>query len=572
MSASGTRSQWLIDKSEAVAQHGMVAAMQPQAAEAGAEVLRQGGNAIDAAVAAAFAIGVVEPHMSGVGGIAFMVYRDGKTGEITCFDGSTVLPAAIRPEMFELLDGDQRSGMYKWRATKGDANNTGWLAPGVPGMPALVGEAHRRFGKLPWRDVLQPAIRLAADGFDVSYYIAMVTASHYELMQRFPETARTFLKPSGAPYSPMGDPADRLVQEDLARTLNLIAEQGVEVVYEGEIARMIVEDMARNGGLITEEDLKNHKTYEREPYLADYRGFQVAGSLESSGFPTVVEALKIVEGFDLAGLGFQSPEATHLIAEALRRAMVDRLRHLGDPALVPVPLKGIVTPEYAAVQRGTIDPERATPHAEPGDPWPFDPSGATFRAERSGAPGEGNTTHITVIDKDRNMVALTSTLGGLFGSGVVIKGTGILLNNAVTWFDPEPGAVTSIGPGKRVMSASTPVVLLRDGQPFAALGAPGGRRVMSSIYQVIVNLVDFGLGMQEAISAPRLHTEGPQTEISTRFPAEVLEALAAKGHELVLREDGLASMHFARPNGIMIDGENLRGGVFQYTPATAVGI
>ncbi|MDI3340621.1 MAG: gamma-glutamyltransferase [Sphaerobacter sp.] len=575
MSGSATRTEWVIDKTEAVARDGMVAAMQPLAAEAGAEILARGGNAIDAAVATAFAIGVVEPHMSGLGGIAFLVYRDGATGRITCLDGSTVLPAAIRPEMFEVLPGDQRAGMYNWRATKNDANNTGWLAPGVPGMPALVSEAHRRFGRLPWREVVQPAIRLAGDGFEVNHYIAMSIAANYDLIQRFPATRRIFLKPSGAPPAPpINGPGDRLVQADLARTLSIIAEKGVDELYRGEIARMIAADMARNGGLITEADLAAHRTVERQPHLASYRGFQIAGALESSGFPTVVEALHIVEGFDLARLGFQSPEALHLIAEALRRAMVDRLRHLGDPALMPVPLQGIVSPAYAAVRRGTIDPARATPDEAPGDPWPFDPSGDAVRVERSGAPGEGNTTHITVIDRDRNMVALTSTLGGVFGSGVVIEGTGILLNNATTWFDPEPGAVTSIGPGKRVMSASTPVVVLRDGQPFAALGSPGGRRVMSAVYQVLVNLIDYGLGIQAAISAPRLHTEGPAVEISTRIPADVRDALAERGHPLVPREDSLSSSFFARPNGILIDpatGE-LRGGVFPYTPATAVGV
>lgn len=575
MGIQGTRSEWVIDKTEAVASGGMVAAMQPLAAEAGAEMLRRGGSAIDAAVATAFAVGVVEPFMSGVGGIAFLIYRDGASGETICLDGSTVLPAAIRPELFELLPGNQRAGMYGWRATKGDANNTGWLAPGVPGTPSLLGEAHRRHGKLPWHVVLEPAIRLARDGFALNHYVSMMIAANYDLLSRFPESRRTFIKPSGAPYSATGaGAADKLVQPDLARTLTLIAEQGPEVVYTGEIAQMIAEDMAANGGLITEEDLAAHKTRVFQPGTIDYRGYQIFGQLESSGCPTVMEALKILEGFDLSELGFDSVEATHLKVEALRRAMLDRLRHLGDPELTPTPLRGVIAPEYAAVRRATIDVSRATPDEGPGDPWPFDPSGAGSQASRSGAPGEGQTTHITAIDRERNMVALTSTLGGTFGSGVVIKGTGITLNNAVTWFDPEPGAVTSIGPGKRVMSASSPVVLLREGRPYAALGSPGGRRVMSAIYQIIVNLVDFEMGIQAAISAPRVHSEGPATEISTRFPAQIIAGLESLGHRIVPREDSLSSMHFARPNGIVIDPESgdLHGGVFQFTPATAIGV
>lgn len=573
--AVATRSQWIIEKTEAVSRDGMVASMQPLAAEAGAEMLRRGGNAIDAAVATAFAVGVVEPFMSGVGGIAFMVYRDATTGETICFDGSTVLPRAIRPEMFELLSDGNVSGMYGWPSTKDDANNTGWLAPGVPGTPHLLGEAHRRFGRLPWKEVMQPAIKLATDGFEVNHYVAMSIAANYENLHRFPESKRTFFRPSGAPPAPsVGERGDRLVQSDLARTLMLIAEQGPEVVYQGEIARMIADDMKRNGGLITEEDLAAHQTRLFEPEQIDYRGHQILGQLACSGYPTVAEALQILEGYDLARLGFQSTESLHLIVESMRRALVDRLSFLGDPDLTPVPLKGAISRDYAAVRRGTIDSNRATPDEGPGDPWPFEADREAFHPARSGVTGDGQTTHISVIDRERNVVSLTSTLGATFGCGVVIKGTGITLNNAVTWFDPRPGAVTSIGPGKRTMSAATPVIILRDGKPFAAVGSPGGRRVMTAVYQVIVNLLDYQLGMQAAISAPRAHSEGAATEISTRIPAEVIDGLEQMGHQIVRREESLSSSFFARPNGVMIDPktDELRAGVFPFTPATAIGV
>ncbi len=571
----GTRSQWIIDKTEAVSRDGMVTAMQPLAAEAGAEMLRRDGNAIDAAVATAFAIGVVEPFMSGVGGIAFMVYRDAATGKSVCFDGSTVLPRAIRPDMFELLPDGSPSGMYGWPATKNDANNTGWLAPGVPGTPHLLGEAHRRYGRLPWKEVLQPAIKLASEGFEVNHYVSMSITAAYENLHRFPESKRTFFKPSGAPPAPsVGGPGDRLVQKDLARTLTLIAEEGPDTVYNGEVARLIAEDMRRNGGLITEADLSAHQTRLFDPESIDYRGYQVMGQLICSGYPTVAEALQILEGYDLGSMGFQSTAATHLIAEALRRALVDRLAFLGDPDLMPVPLKGAVSRGYAEARRGTIDQQRATPGEAAGDPWPFEPDRAAVYPERSGITGEGQTTHISVVDRERNVVSLTSTLGAGFGSGVVIKGTGITLNNAVTWFDPRPGAVTSIGPGKRVMSAATPVIVMRDGKPFAAVGSPGGRRVMSAVYEIIVNLIDFGLGMQAAVSAPRVHSEGRATEISTRYPAQVIEELERMGHEIVRREESISSSYFARPSGIKIDPDTgeLHAGVFPFTPATAIGV
>ncbi len=574
-----TRSEWIIDKTEAVGREGMVTAMQPLAAEAGAEMLKRGGNAIDAAVAIAFAVGVVEPFMSGVGGIAFLIYRDAATGKTICFDGSAILPRKITPEHFELLDANQRGGMYGWRATKDDANNTGWLSPGVPGTPDLLWQAHQRHGSLPWADLLQPAIRLAEEGFDVNHYVSLMMSANYDRLSRFPESRKTFIKPSGAPYVPSGGgqaeggrSADLLVQPDLARTLKLIASEGAETVYRGEIARLIAEDMAANGGLITMEDLAAHETVIREPGMIEYRGHQILAQLENTGNPTVLEALQILEGFDLASLGYQSPEATHLIVEALRRSFVDRLRHLGDAALMDVPMAGLLSTDYAAERRASIDPARATPDEGPGDPWVFDPSRTGQAAVRSGVTGEGNTTHINVIDRDRNLVSLTSTLGQLFGSGVVIKGTGITLNNATTWFDPEPGAVASIGPGKRTMSAASPILVMKDGNPYATIGSPGGRRVISAIYQIVVNLLEFKLGVQASISAPRIHTEGAATEISTRFPAETIEGLESMGHQVVRREDTLAATHFARPSAIVIDGDELRAGVHPYTPATGIGL
>lgn len=563
------RSEWIVEKTEASARDGMVAAMQPLAAEAGAEVLRAGGNAVDAAIATAYAVGVVEPFMSGVGGLAFMVYSDGQSGRASCLDGSTVLPRAIRAQLFELLPDGARSGMYGWRATTDDANNTGWLAPGVPGMPALTGEAHRRYGRLPWRELLQPAIQLAEDGFTVNPYVSLTIGEHLHRLARFPESRHTFLTPAGTPPPP----GSRLRQPQLARSLRLIAEQGTRTLYEGELARLIAADMAANGGLIDAADLAAHATRVDEPaQTVDYRGYTIAGQRENGGFATVAQALQILGGYDIARMGYLSLDAFHLEIEALRRAFVDRLRYLGDAALGPVPYEAVLSPAYAAARRASLDPQRATPDEGPGDPWPFERGARPLRPTRSGNTGEGQTTHITVIDRERTMVSLTSTLGEAFGSAVVIKDTGITLNNATTWFDPEPGAVTSIGPGKRVMSAAAPVAVVREGRPVLALGAPGGRKVISAVYQCLVNALDFGLDMQAAISAPRMHCEGRRVALSARLPASLIEGLRERGHELeVLQEEPLVS-HFARPNGIRVVGEELRGGVHQFTPATAIGV
>lgn len=571
----GQRSQWLIDKAEAVGSGGMVTAMHPLAAEAGAEILRMGGNAIDAAVATAFAVGVVEPSSSGVGGIAFMVYSPSNQAETVCLDGTSVLPRNIRPDEFEVLPGNETAGMYRWPKTRDDANNTGWRSPAVPGMPCLMGEAHSRYGSLPWSDVLQPAIRLARDGFEVDFYVSLSITNGHRNLARFPSSREVFFTESGGPLAPATNiPGDRLVQSDLAWTLSRIAEQGPDALYGGDVGKRLVAEMEKNGGLITEDDLSAHRTLEHEPTTISYGDFEVTAQIENSGNATVFQALKILEGLNLRGSGFQTPEATHLVLEAVRLAFRDRLRYLGDAEQMPIPYQGVISADYADARRQEISASRASPDAGPGDPWPFDPAPAPAEALRDSASPGGQTTHMNVIDGDGNMVSLTSTLGSSFGSCVVVPGTGIVLNNATTWFDPRPGAVTSVGPGKRILSAACPMLIRRNGKPYASIGAPGGRRIISAMTQVALNLMEYGTGMQEAISAPRIHTEGPTSEVSDRFSDEVIQHLRGAGHTVEPRVEEINSTYFARPTGIRIDEETgkLHGGAFQYTPATAVAV
>jgi gamma-glutamyltranspeptidase / glutathione hydrolase len=572
----GQRSQWLIDKSEAIGDGGMVTAMHPLAAEAGASILKRGGNAIDAAIATAFAVGVVEPHNSGVGGIAFLAYSPGDDPDATyCLDGTSVLPKNISPEEFEVLPGNATAGMYRWPATKDDANNTGWRSPAVPGMPALMGDAHKRFGKLPWSDLLQPAIKLARDGFEIDVIGSLAITMAHANLSRFPSSRAIYLTEAGGPLMPSGMlPGDRVVQTELAWTLEQIAEKGPDALYTGEVGKRLAAQMEKNGGLITEDDLAAHRTLEHTPTTISYKDFTVTAQIENSGNATVLQALKILEGLNLSEHGFQTPTAAHLTAEAIRRAFRDRLRYLGDAEQMTVPYQGVISAEYAAERRKEIDPERATPDAGPGDPWPYDPQERPADDFRdSSAPG-GRTTHLNVIDGDGNMVSMTSTLGSGFGSCVVVPETGILLNNATTWFDPRPGAVTSVGPGKRILSAASPMLIRRNGKPFAAIGAPGGRRIISAMTQVAMNLMEYGAGMQESISAPRMHTEGPLTEVSERFGPQVLDHLKSIGQKVASRTETINSGFFARPSGIRIDPETgkLHGGVFQYTAATAIAI
>jgi len=569
---------WIIEKAEAEAGEGMVTAMHPLAAAAGIEMLKANGNAVDAAVATAFAIGVVEPFMSGLGGVAAMVHHQARSGRTVVVDGSSVAPGAARPGMFDLAPASQQAGIYGWRGTVGDAQNTGYRAPIVPGTPACLLHSLDRYGsgRLDRKQVMAPAIGLAEEGFLVDPYVASSTAFAMRKLRPFAETMRTFFHQDGTPLTPpsLSRPADRLVQPDLARTLRALADHGPDAFYRGEIGERIAMHLQTSGGLITREDLAAHQVRELEPALhVDYRGHTLVGIPETSGCVTAYQALNILENFDLAALDPGGPESSHLIVEALRRAFLDRFAHLTDPTVGNAPFEGVLSKAYAAELARSISRERADPTASAGDPWRFQPGRPRGEVLAGGVAGDGCTTHLTVVDRDRNVVSLTSTLGELFGSGVVVPGTGVLLNNGMLWFDPEPGRVNSIEPNKRILWAPTPTIVLKDGRPLLALGAPGGRRIMSAIVQSLVNVLDHGLGIQAAVSRPRVHCEGPRTLADARLGPATLDGLAARGHRLEIVEENATAFTFARPNGIRIDPDTnrLTGGVHQYTPAWAMG-
>jgi gamma-glutamyltranspeptidase/glutathione hydrolase len=572
------QSAWIIEKREAVAEQGMVASLHPLASAAGLEILQAGGNAVDAAVATAFAIGVVEPFMSGLGGVAAMVYHQAASGRTVVVDGSSTAPAAARADSFELAGAAESAGLYGWRATVGDAQNSGPRAPIVPGTPACLLHSLERFGsgRISRQQAIEPARRLAAEGFPVDPYVAGETAFAMRKLRRCPESFRTLFQEDGTPFRPasLSRAADRLVQADLARTLGLLAEQGAGVFYQGEVGERIAADLQANGGLIERQDFERYQVREFESALLQtYRGYTLAGIPLASGCVTSYQALNILERFDLAGLGRGTVETTHLLAEALRLAFLDRFAHLADPERQPAPFDALLSKAYAADLAAGIDPLRAVPEAAAGDPWRYEPTGRrpTARAGAAGADASC-TTHLTVVDRDRNVVALTSTLGELFGSGWMARGTGVLLNNGMTWFDPEPGHLNSIEAGKRILWAPSPTIVLRDGRALLGLGAPGGRRIMSAVVQSLVNLLDFGAGIQDAVTAPRVHCEGPTTEAEARLAPSVRQALADRGHRLKVLEETSTSFSFARPNGILIDPQNrLHGGVNQFVPAWAIG-
>ena len=497
------RSDWRFARSEAECANGMVTS-DPLAAEAGLEILREGGNALDAALATAFALAVTSPAGSGLGGIAgLVVWHDGKASS---FDGSTRAPIAARPDMFELVGGASQSGMYRWPSVKNEANDEGPLSVTVPGAVAAYELAHRRLGKLPWGRLFEPAIRLARDGFLMDWYGTLVFAADAERLHRDPESRRTYFHASGAAYRPATgtEAPDRLVQPELARSLELIAREGAQTLYRGELAGSIIDHIRACGGILSLEDLATYAAGEMPPLTLSYRGYGVLTLPGLTGGPTVARALALLDREELRSRRQLGAESLHRLAAALRTAFTERL----DPP-----------------------------------------------------PDRPNTTHVNVVDRDRMLVSLTATLGGTFGSALLVPGTGMLMTNGLYWFDPRPDRPNSIAPGRRVLWAGAPTILLRDDRPSLVCGAPGGRKIMSAVVQTIVNAVDYGDGPQDATSRPRIHDEGEMLQVDSRIAEDVRATLARMGHEIELRVDDLLTWNFARPSAIAVDGHRLRGGV-----------
>jgi gamma-glutamyltranspeptidase/glutathione hydrolase len=485
----------------------MVVTNHPLASAAGSEMLLAGGNAIDAAIAALFALTVVEPMMVGVlgGGLAHIRLADGRH---LVLDGLSTAPGRARPDMFEALSDE----VGKARETSDRANAIGPRAVAVPGALAGWCEALGRFGTFPLADVLAPAIRLADRGFVVSPYLADCISDCAADLARDAGLAALFL-PGGKGLRP----GARLAQGDYAASLRLIAEWGAAALYGGQLGTALTAFMARHGGLIDDTDLAGYKVVERQPIRGSYRGFEIIGPPPpSSSGVHIVQMLNVLEGYDIGGLGFGSADTIHLLAEALKIAFADRAVATADPAFVDVPIERITAKAYAEERRAGIDMKRA-------------------KAWRTGLNGSesANTTHVTVADATGNVVASTQTINGLFGACTQIPGTGMLCNNYMYNFDPHPGRALSIAPGKRVFTSMAPMMALRDGKLAFALGLPGGLRIFPSAFQAIINLVDHDMSLQEAVEAPRVWTEGGVLEIEKAISDTVADELTARGHEIL---------------------------------------
>jgi gamma-glutamyltranspeptidase / glutathione hydrolase len=571
-----SESVWRIAKDEAVGERGMVVSRDPRAARVGLEVLRRGGNAVDAAVTMAFALGVVEPMRSGIGGGGMMVVHETGSGRTTVVDYAMDAPLAAGSDTFELDDGTGAS-IFGWRKVKDEANVVGHRSASIPGAVRGLALALKQFGTIPLQEALAPAIRFAEDGVEVDPALAFSVATNMHILSRCPTTAEVFL-PHGFPlrYGSDDGPSDRLVQTDLGRTLRRVAGEGPDAFYEGEIGRRIAGHIQEHGGLISEEDLARYRpTIFEGGQATTYRGHEIVGVPGACGSITAQQGLNILEGLDLLALEAGSVERLHLEAEAFRRAFADRYCLVGDPTLNAVPWRGLLSKEYAAVRAAEIDSARAAVEVRPGEPHRFDPAERIAGPERvmATAPIGGSTTHLCVVDERRNVVSLTETLVSGFGSGVTVPGTGVVLNNAMSWFDPEPGRVNSLAPGKRGLNSMSPLVVLRDGRPFMAVGAAGGRKIIHAVARIVSNAIDHGMGIQDAIAAPPIDCSGSSVLVNARVPASVVAGLERRGHRVEVAEETFFSYPFAIALGVLVNTETgtLHGGVDPYHVAVAAG-
>ena len=522
------------------AEHGLVVAQEKIAARIGADILRQGGNAVDAAVATGFALAVTYPRAGNIGGGGFMVIHLASRHEDVALDYRETAPAAMTRDTFLGPDGKPDNAKSRDSA----------LGIGVPGTVAGLALALEKYGsgKFTLAQLLKPSIELARDGFVITDDTADTLPQWFRRLAKWPASVKVFARPDGTSLRE----GDKFVQTDLAATLSAIAEQGPRGFYDGPVAEKLAKAIRDAGGIMTTDDLKAYQPIIRTPVHGTYRGYDIVSMpLPSSGGIVLLETLNILEGFRLSDLEQGSAASLHLLIEAMKRGYADRARYLGDPAFIKAPTNILLAKDYAAKLRAEIDPEHATPADKVSSALP---------------PHEGsNTTHYSVVDSEGNAVSNTYTMNFSYGLGLVADGTGVLLNNELDDFSAAPGASNAFGlvgydanlpgPGKRPLSSMSPTIVLKDGKVLLVTGSPGGSRIISTVLQVIVNVLDYHMDVAAAVAAPRLHHQWMPDEVKVEpgFPDEVLAGLRARGHSLV------ESMGYSSANSILVTPNGLLG-------------
>ena len=560
-----------INKTEARSTGGMVATKDIHATKAGVQMLEMGGNAVDAAVAACFAIGVVEPWSCGIGGGGYMVYQIGDQGGVIGFPMKGPMDAA--PDMYEFT-GEKAVGNFGWPGVVNDENLEGFRSIAVPGAVAGLCEANGQLGKLPLSEVIAPAVSLARDGYSPGWHSIYSLGGMSDKLFKYDELRSVFMPGGKLPTGDLTSKAN-LRQTDLANVLEAIGKKGASAFYSGDIAEAITSDIRANGGILSMRDLAEYKPFVWDGGLEfGYSGHTVRVPPFQCAGTTSAMTLRLLDGFDIESMGHNSPDTLHAYIYAARLAYVDRFRYMADPAFVDVPWAGLVSDGYTDTRRALISSDKLG-KIESGDPWAFE-EGAPSRVFEASAPAlDSGTTHLCAMDADGGAVSLTNTLMAGFGSGIIPKGTGVVMNNGMMWFDPVPGRVNSIMPGKYPLNNMTPALVMDSDGVKLAVGASGGRRITNCVTQLITKVINYGMGPQEAIDSPRVDCSLPVTSVDPRLPAETIAELESRGHSIYTIGDGHVEggfASFASPVAIVREpGSGFRAGVDTFHSAYAAG-
>jgi len=561
-----------IEKSEAQSHNGMVATKDKLASNIGVEILKLGGNAIDAGVAACLAVGVVEPESSGIGGGGYMVFQVENTGGVIGFPMKGPLQAT--PNMYELT-GEPRVGNFGWPGVVNDENIHGYRSIAVPGCVAGLLEAHKRFGKLPLSEVVDPALNLARKGFYPEWFTLYKLGWLVDMLLRYPELGKTFM-PNGV--LPFGTPeaAFLLKQPDLADSLEIIKVQGHDGFYKGDIAKNIVSDVQKNDGILTLEDFEEYKPFYWESGLEfRYRDKTIRVPPFASAGITSAMTMKLLNHANITKMGHNSPKMLDTYIRAAKMSYADRFEYLADPNVADVPWEGLLSDTYSEERFEEILNNN---HLEfkHGNPWKHQKITQTYNKLEGSAPSPDNgTTHLSIIDGDGNAVAITNTIMSGFGSGIIPKGTGIVMNNGMMWYDPVPGRVNSISPGKYPLNNMTPALVLNKDGVEMSLGATGGRRITNCVTSLLVNLIDFNMTPQNAIDAPRIDCSSPKITVDPRINSETINTLRAFGHEINILGNDYSQSRFGQlASPVVVTRQNsiFKGGVDTFHAAYAAGL
>lgn len=522
-----------------VGKDGMVATAHPLASEIGADVLKKGGNAIDAAVAIQFALNVTEPMMSGIGGGGFMMVYDGKTKDTTIIDSRERAPAGATPDMF--LDENGKAIPFSERSTKG-------TAVGVPGTLKGLEAALDKWGTRSMKQLITPSIKLAEKGFPIDSVLADAISNYQEKLSR--TAAKDVFLPNGEPLKE----GDTLIQKDLAKTFKLIRSKGTDAFYEGKLAKALSDTVQNFGGSMTEKDLENYDITIDEPIWGDYQGYQIATTPPpSSGGIFLLQMLKILDDFNLSQYHVRSWEKYQLLAETMHLSYADRASYAGDPEFVNVPLKGLLHPDYIKERQQLINVDQVNKKPKAGDPWKYQEGSANYKqVEQPKDKVEGQTTHFTVADRWGNVVSYTTTIEQLFGTGIMVPDYGVILNNELTDFDAVPGGANEVQPNKRPLSSMTPTILFKDDKPVLTVGSPGGATIISSVLQTILYHIEYGMELKAAVEEPRIYTNSMSSyRYEDGVPEDVLSKLNGMGHKF-----GKSPVEIGNVQSISIDHEN----------------